>query len=71
MKSLLFVSLLFLSACSTGWSTRHTTIQAYGIYAVHPMYGVLGLGYIDYERKPGGIALEKVEPKEVFNETKN
>lgn len=57
MIKYLFVSLSFLiffSACSTGWSNRHTKIQAYGMYAVHPMYGVLGLGWIDYEREPGG-----------------
>jgi len=54
MIKYLFLSLLiFLSACSTGWSNRHTKITAYGIYAVHPMYGVLGLGWIDYEREPG------------------
>jgi len=45
--------LIFLSACSTGWSKRHTKITAYGMYAVHPMYGVIGLGWIDYEREPG------------------
>jgi len=45
---------IFLSACSTGWSNRRTKIKAYGMYAVHPMYGVLGLGWIDYEREPGG-----------------
>lgn len=54
IKYLLISLLIFLSACSTGWSNRHTKITAYGMYGVHPMYGVLGLGYIDYEREPGG-----------------
>jgi len=55
MIKYLFLSLLILlSACSTGWSNRHTKITAYGMYAVHPMYGVLGVGWIDYEREPGG-----------------
>ena len=64
MKSLFLLILMvfFLSACSTGWSNRHTKITAYGMYAVHPMYGVLGLGYIDYEREPG-------EAEEGDNET--
>ncbi len=51
--SLLVLMVLFLSACSAGWSNRHTKITAYGMYAVHPMYGVLGIGFIDYEREPG------------------
>ena len=60
MTKYLFLSLsllIFLSACSTGWSNRHTTLTAYGMYAVHPVYGVIGLGWIDYEREPG----DKVE----------
>ena len=57
MKSLFLVSaLLFLSACSQGFSNRHTKITAYGMYAVHPAYGVLGVGWIDYEREPGETA---------------
>ncbi len=62
MKYLLILSLflfLFLSACSQGFSTRHTTISAYGLYAVHPTFGLMGLGYLDYERKPGGTELEE------------
>ncbi len=51
--SLLVLMVLLLSACSAGWSNRHTKIKAYGMYAVHPMYGVLGVGFIDYEREPG------------------
>ena len=55
---------LFLSACSQGFGNRYTKITAYGMYAVHPAYGVLGLGYIDYEREPGPTG-----PEEVDNET--
>ena len=62
MIKYLFLSfLIFLSACSTGWSNRHTKITAYGMYAVHPMYGVLGVGYIDYEREPGEAGSKEVD----------
>ena len=64
MKLIALLSLLFLSACSQGFGNRHTKITAYGMYAVHPAYGVLGLGYLDYEREPGAV-----EPEEVDNET--
>ncbi len=53
MKTIIFLLCLLLSACSQGWSNRHTKITAYGLYAVHPAYGVLGVGWIDYEREPG------------------
>ena len=65
-----FLLFLLLPACSQGWSNRHTKITAYGMYAVHPAYGVLGLGYIDYEREPGEAG-QAVESEEVFNETRN
>ena len=61
MKYILFL-FLFLSACSQGFGNRHTKITAYGMYAVHPAYGVLGLGYIDYEREPGKMT--ETEDKE-------
>ncbi len=59
-KSILILPLL-LSSCSQGFSTRHTKITAYGMYAVHPAYGVLGVGYIEYEREPGGKEFIEVD----------
>ncbi len=38
-----------LSGCAA-IDTKKAKVTAYGFYAVHPVYGIVGIGYIDYNR---------------------
>jgi hypothetical protein len=50
---LVIVSLLFwlsISGCAVGLDTKTARVSAWGFYAVHPTYGIVGIGYINYYR---------------------
>ena len=50
MKLLLTAfSLILLAGCSGGpWARA----QAYGVYMIHPTFGLMGIGMVEYQRVP-------------------